>query len=298
MSATVAPDDPMRRDPRLVIDVRDVSKKFTRELRRSMALGMADLGRNFVGRTPPRRLRNGEFWALRNVSLQLRRGERLGIVGLNGSGKTTLMRVIAGIFPPDLGEVAIRGRLTALIAVGAGFHPHLSGRENVYLNGQLLGLTRDEVDSRFGEIESFSEVGEFMDAPVAVYSSGMRVRLGFAVATAVDPDVLLLDEVFAVGDLAFRQRCFRRVEELASRAGIVLVSHQPDQVQNLCERGIWLLNGSVAHEGPVGDVLTQYNLHVRAVHDQFIARTGRRATTDELADPDPEAPLADAGEVA
>jgi lipopolysaccharide transport system ATP-binding protein len=268
----------------VVIDVRRVSKKFTRDLRRSMALGLADLGRNLVGRPLPRRLRDGEFWALEDVSLQLRRGERLGIVGLNGSGKTTLMRVIAGIFPPDRGEVAVRGRLTALIAVGAGFHPHLTGRENVYLNGELLGMTRSEIDDRFDDIVAFAEVGEFLDAPVAVYSSGMRIRLGFAVSTAVDPDVLLLDEVFAVGDLAFRQRCFRRIEELATRAGIILVSHQPGHVQNLCERAVWLYQGRVEADGPVGDVLTKYNLHIRAVHETFMAQRGRSAEMAVLSD--------------
>ena len=193
---SLAYDDGVSMPDDVVVDVRQVSKKFCKHLRRSMAYGLVELGANMVGFPMHRAaLRREEFWAIKDVSLTLRRGEALGIAGLNGSGKTTLLRLLAGNFPPDKGEIRVKGRVCTLISIGAGFHPHLTGRENVYLNGSILGIRREEIDACFEDIAAFAEIGDFMESPVSIYSSGMRVRLGFAIATAVHPDILLLDEV-------------------------------------------------------------------------------------------------------
>ena len=179
----------------VILSAKDVSKKFCKKLRRSMAYGLTDLTKNLFAIKPgSAELRKEEFWALKDIDFELRRGDVLGLIGVNGSGKTTLLRLLSGIFPPDKGEIMIKGRVGALIALGAGFHPYFSGRENIYLNGAILGISRDELDAQFDKIVEFSEIGDFIDAPVATYSSGMRVRLGFSVAIAMKPDVLLIDE--------------------------------------------------------------------------------------------------------
>jgi lipopolysaccharide transport system ATP-binding protein len=250
--------EPVLRDDE-VIACAAVSKKFTRSLRRSLGHGALDLGRSFLGRpTPTERLRKGEFWAVDEVDLRLHRGEQLGILGRNGSGKTTLLRMMAGIFPPDRGEILVRGRVTALLAVGTGFHPHLTGRENVFLNGALLGLSRNEIERKYDEIVEFAELAEAIDMPIGMYSSGMRGRLGFAVSTALDPEVILLDEVMAVGDAAFRQKCFARLDELAGRSAMILVTHMPTHLRRLTTRCVWLEDGTVRADGPTDDVLDEY----------------------------------------
>ncbi len=183
---------------------------------------------------PP--LRPAEFWALQNISFDLKRGEVLGLIGRNGCGKTTLLRVIAGIFPPDVGEVAIRGRVGALIALGAGFHPHMTGRENIYLNAAILGLAREEIEERCPSIIDFAEIGAFIDAPVSTYSSGMRVKLGFAIAINVKADLLLIDEVLAVGDMGFKIKCLNAVQQIMDKTGVVFVSHSMQLVSQFCTR--------------------------------------------------------------
>jgi lipopolysaccharide transport system ATP-binding protein len=263
--------------PDEMVRVDAVSKKFTSSLRRSLAYGLVDLGRNLVGvRSPTDRLRRGEFWAVDTVSFALRRGESVGIVGSNGAGKTTLLRLLAGIYPPDRGTVRVRGRVSALIAIGTGFHPHLSGRENIYLNGALLGLTQGEIDERLDDITAFAELGDFLDSPVSLYSSGMTARLGFAVSTALDPDILLLDEVLATGDIAFRQRCFRRLDEIRNRSTLILVTHMPAHIQRVCDRVIWLEHGSVQADGPTDAVLDGYSEAMRQIAQRFDSSRGDR----------------------
>jgi len=244
----------------LVLRAHKVSKKFCTRLRRSMFYGITDLSRNLVGIRPNTSvLRKDEFWAIDDVSFEVQRGEVLGIIGNNGSGKSTLLRLLAGIFPPDRGEVAVRGRVGALIALGAGFHPHMTGRENIYLNGAILGMTRREIQRNEGSIIEFADVGDFIDAPVSTYSSGMRVRLGFAVASHLSPDVLIVDEVLAVGDEAFRKNCHGRLEE-DSRSGraVLFVSHNMASINRLCNRCLLLHRGRVVRSGAPEDVVGEY----------------------------------------
>jgi len=187
----------------ILISVDNVSKKFCRSLKKSLWYGVKDIGAELFGRSATHEhLRESEFWANREISFELRRGECLGLIGRNGAGKTTLLRMLNGLIKPDNGRIEMRGRVGALIALGAGFNPILSGRENIYVNASVLGLNRHEIDMKMDEIIEFAEIGEFIDMPVQNYSSGMAVRLGFAVATALEPDILILDEVLAVGDAA------------------------------------------------------------------------------------------------
>ena len=190
---------------------------------------------------------SSEFWALKDVSLDIEQGSLFGLIGHNGSGKTTLLKLMAGIHTPSSGQLKVNGRVSALLELGSGFHPELSGRENIYLNGAILGLTRKEMDLAVDEIIEFSDIGDFIDAPVKILSSGMYVRLGFAVAVHVAPEILLIDEVIAVGDEAFQRKCLEHLYELR-RAGttIVLVSHSLPLVEGLCDEVGWLDHGAVS----------------------------------------------------
>jgi ABC-type polysaccharide/polyol phosphate transport system ATPase subunit len=197
--------------------------------------------------------------ALRNISFQVHRGEAFGIIGRNGSGKSTLLKIVSGILKPTAGRVAIAGRVAALIELGAGFHPEITGRENIYINGIMLGLSRKDIESRFDRIVEFSGVGPFLDQPVKTYSSGMYVRLGFSVAVHVDPDVLLIDEVLAVGDEEFSQKCIAKIQEMKYRGVTLLfVTHQLDQVRNLCDRALWLDYGEAKAIGDPVRVVDDY----------------------------------------
>ena len=244
----------------VVLRASGVSKKFCISLKRSLAYGIADLSRNMLGvQKTSTELRKDEFWAVRDINFELRRGECLGLIGMNGSGKSTLLRLLTGVFPPDQGEIAVRGRVGALIAVGAGFHPHLTGRENIYLNGAILGLTRHEINTKLQEIIDFAEVGEFIEAPVSTYSSGMRVKLGFAIAIKVEPDLLLIDEVLAVGDMGFTIKCLNTVRALLENTAIVFVSHNMQFVSQFCTRVMVMNHGSaVCHTPNVGEGIGQY----------------------------------------
>jgi lipopolysaccharide transport system ATP-binding protein len=234
--------------PEVVVSVKNVSKKFCKTLKRSMAYGIIDLSKNLVGLKPDsNELRKDEFWALHDINLELRKGDVLGLIGVNGSGKTTLLRLLAGIFPPDKGEIMAKGRIGALIAVGAGFHPHMTGRENIYLNGTILGMSRDEIDSKFQEIVDFSAIGDFLDAPVSTYSSGMRVRLGFSIAVHIKPDILLIDEVLAVGDLNFTMKCFNAIDRIISNTAVIYVSHNISQVQRICNKILVMEKGKIVY---------------------------------------------------
>ncbi|MFM0167851.1 ABC transporter ATP-binding protein [Paraburkholderia sediminicola] len=200
-----------------------------------------------------------EFWALRDVSLSVTRGETVGIIGRNGSGKSTLLQIICGTLRPTEGDIAINGRVAALLELGAGFNLEFSGRENVYLNAAMLGMTADQIERKFASIEQFAEIGDFIDQPVKTYSSGMYVRLAFAVAIHVDPAVLIIDEALAVGDARFQAKCFNKIKELKkSGVTILFVSHDVGSVRTLCERAVWLDDGRVRMEGNAFAVTAQY----------------------------------------
>lgn len=199
------------------------------------------------------------IWALKGVDLEVRQGEAVGIIGRNGSGKSTLLKILARITEPTTGRAEIKGQVGALLEVGTGFHPELTGRENVFLNGAILGMSRADIRSKFDEIVAFSEIEKFLDTPVKHYSSGMYVRLAFAVAAHFIPDILLLDEVLAVGDRAFREKCYARLREVGtSERTVVLVSHDMASVQNLCSRAVWLEQGCVRAEGSSSLVVEEY----------------------------------------
>ena len=247
-------------DKEVVLSVEGVSKKFCRSLKHSLFYGIQDIASDIAGmRSDKRDLRNKEFWALDNVSFELRRGEALGLVGKNGSGKSTLLRIIAGLIKPDKGQVRVRGTVAPLIALGAGFNPVLTGRENVYANMSILGLTKQEIDERFDAVVEFAEIGEAIDAPVRSYSSGMAARLGFASAIYTEPDILLIDEVLAVGDINFRAKCHRKLEELKKKdTSFILVSHQSQAILNVCETAVYLSYGKQIAVGTAISIMSRY----------------------------------------
>jgi lipopolysaccharide transport system ATP-binding protein len=200
-----------------------------------------------------------EVWALKDVSFEIRQGEAVGIIGRNGAGKSTLLKILSRITEPSAGRVTIKGRVASLLEVGTGFHPELTGRENIYLNGAILGMTRSEIRSKFDEIVSFAETEKFLDTPVKRYSSGMYVRLAFAVAAHLEPEILLVDEVLAVGDTAFQEKCLGKMDSVA-RGGrtVFFVSHSMSAINTLCDRVIWLDRGGIALEGSNSDVVKRY----------------------------------------
>jgi len=243
----------------LAIQTEGASKKFCKSLRRSMAYGMKDIGRNLMGLSShSNMLRNDEFWALHDITFDVKRGETLGIVGPNGSGKTTLLKLLNGIFWPDKGKLSLRGRVGSLIEVGAGFHPLLSGKENIYVNAAILGMTRNEVNTKVDSIVEFAGIGDFLNVPVKYYSSGMFVRLGFSIAIHCEPDILLIDEILAVGDIAFQNKCLNKISNIVEEGGrsIVIVSHDMNAISLLCDRCLLLHQGElVLNDRP--DIVTE-----------------------------------------
>ncbi len=206
-----------------------------------------------------RRVKYQEVWALNDVDLFVRKGETFGLIGNNGAGKSTLLKLVARVLRPTTGRVVVRGQIAPLLEFGAGFHGELTGRENVYLNGALLGFTRQEMDEKFGRIVDFAELWDFIDAPIRTYSSGMYARLGFAVASDVDPDILLIDEVLSVGDTAFQVKSEARLNEFRQRgATTLLVSHSMPTIERMCERAAWLDHGQVRMVGEAGKVIEAY----------------------------------------
>jgi lipopolysaccharide transport system ATP-binding protein len=201
-----------------------------------------------------------EFWALRDVTFDVQSGEVVGIIGRNGAGKSTLLKILSRITRSTSGEITLRGRVASLLEVGTGFHPDLTGRENVFLNGAILGMSKEEIRRKFDEIVAFAEVEQFIDTPVKRYSSGMYVRLAFAIAAHMEPEILVVDEVLAVGDAAFQQKCLGKMDQVAGREGrtVLFVSHNMGAVQSLCKRVVWLDGGRVKHEGPTHDSIGEY----------------------------------------
>lgn len=239
--------------PEYVIRVDHLYKKFCKDLRQSMIYGVQDIFKDWVGVYSDRGvLRPSEAWALEDISFELKRGETIGIIGKNGAGKSTLLRLLNGIYPPDKGRIEVRGRIAAMIALGAGFHPHLTGRENIFLSGSVLGMSKREVQSKLDLIIDFADIEEFIDAPVASYSSGMYVRLGFAIATHAPIEILLADEVLAVGDLTFKVKSFNRIGELRKQGvSTLLVSHDMAQVSMFCNQVLLMDHGQVQYLGEV-----------------------------------------------
>lgn len=247
-------------DAEVLISVDRVSKKFCRDLKQSLLYGVQDIATELVGsRRKSDSLRAKEFWALKDVSFQLRRGEAIGLVGSNGAGKSTLLRIISGLIKPDTGCVKVSGRLAPLIALGAGFNPILTGRENIYANMSILGLSTPEIEERFQDVVNFAGIGNAIDSPVQTYSSGMAARLGFACAVHIEPDVLLIDEVLAVGDIKFKMKCHKKLAQLReSGTAFILVSHNSHSILNVCASSIYLSKGQLITSGETESVIRKY----------------------------------------
>lgn len=260
VSRKVEPPTSSNPDDDVVLSIRGVSKKFCRNLKRSLYYGVRDIAGEITGLTTKRdKLRPKEFWALSDVSFELKRGEALGLIGKNGSGKSTLLRIIAGLMKPDLGSIEVNGRVAPLIALGAGFNPILTGRENVYANMSILGLSKQQIKERFDEVIEFAEIGDAIDAPVQSYSSGMAARLGFASAIHTEPDIILIDEVLAVGDIRFRQKCYRKLYELRQKGiSFILVSHNSRAILNVCDVSVYLMKGVLVASGETNSVMNRY----------------------------------------
>lgn len=243
-----------------VIRIEHLYKKFTKDLRRSMVYGMQDIFRDWVGLSSNRGiLRPSEAWALQDINFELKRGETIGIIGRNGAGKSTLLRLLNGIYPPDKGRIEVRGRIAAMIALGAGFHPHLTGRENIFLSGSVLGMSKREVQGKLDSIIDFADIEDFIDSPVASYSSGMFVRLGFSIATHAPIEILLADEVLAVGDLSFKVKSFNKIGELRKQGvSTLLVSHDMTQVSMFCNQVLLMDRGQSKYLGEVDKGIELY----------------------------------------
>lgn len=244
-----------------IISVEGVSKKFCRSLKRTMLYGAKDVASDLLGISQQAgALRQDEFWALDDVSFDVRRGESLGLIGPNGAGKSTLLKLLNGITLPDMGTIKVAGRVGALLELGAGFHPMLTGRENIYLNAAILGLTKDEISDKFDAIVDFAGLEEFIDSPVKHYSSGMYVRLGFAIAAHAEPDIFLIDEALAVGDISFQSKCYAKLKEFRDRGiTVIFVTHSLDLVTTHCSRALLLYKGQLIEDLTPKGVVARYN---------------------------------------
>jgi len=258
----------------VVVNVNNVSKKFCRRIKHVMLYGSKDIVKDFFGvKSKTHLLRPGEFFAVNNVSFKLMKGETLGIIGVNGSGKSTLLKMINGIYMPDEGYIEVNGRAGALIEIGAGFHPMLTGRENIYINGSILGMAKKEIDKKFEEIVNFSELEDFIDTPVKFYSSGMFVRLGFAIAVFCNPEILLIDEILSVGDIAFQNKAFKKLYSLKEKAnGIIYVGHNMMHIRNMCDRVIVIDNGKKLFIGETSEGIRYFQ--------DFVAK--KKPGTDDI----------------
>jgi lipopolysaccharide transport system ATP-binding protein len=290
-----------------IISVEGVSKKFCRSLKRTIFYGTRDISRDVCGLSQRSLdLRPDEFWALDNVAFEVKRGECLGLIGPNGAGKSTLLKLLNGITHPDKGAIRVRGRIGALLELGAGFHPMLTGRENIYLSAAILGLSKDEIAKKFDAIVDFAGLQEFIDTSVKHYSSGMYVRLGFSVAISTDPEIMIIDESMSVGDAAFRKRCVETIEAFI-KAGktIVVVTHNLQEIEKIAGRIILLDHGVIRADGRSAQVIATYmnllntrqrqkaredkrlmehsaNLQLRLLSLRSVERTGNGSITSKL----------------
>ncbi len=275
-------------DELIIVD--KVSKKFCKDLKRSLFYGLKDIVSEFSGHTEYDTLRKDEFWAVKDVSFSLKRGDCLGLVGKNGAGKSTLLKLLTGLVKPDAGKITVRGKVSALIELGTGFNPILTGRENVYINGTILGLGKKEIDKKYDDIVAFAELEDFMETPVQNYSSGMKIRLGFAVAAQLKPDIFIIDEVLAVGDAGFRLKCYNHLAKVLQDTVVIIVSHSMPQIANYCNQAMLLSAGQMQKIGPTDIVIDEYyrqfkeevsvsscesgcQLHAFSIHDQHGQKT-------------------------
>lgn len=242
----------------ILVSCENISKKFCRSLKRSLWYGVQDIcselnpfqkGAYCAGTDHKPKLRKNEFWAVNDISFELKRGECLGLIGHNGAGKSTLLKMLNGLIKPDHGRITMKGRIGALIELNAGFNPILTGRENVYIYGTILGFTKAEIDSKYDTIVEFAELGDFMGMPFKSFSSGMKVRLGFAVAAQMEPDVMIIDEVLAVGDVGYRTKCFNAIYEILKSSAVIFVSHSMPQVSRICSDIMVMNHGHTIYQG-------------------------------------------------
>ncbi len=273
----------------IVIRVENLSKKYIighQKQERYTALRdvISNGAKSFwQGLTGDRKIDNDvseEFWALKDVNFEIKQGDRVGIIGRNGAGKSTLLKILSRITEPTSGKISIKGRVASLLEVGTGFHPELTGRENIFLNGAILGMDRSEIKKKFDEIVAFAEVEKFLDTPVKRYSSGMYVRLAFAVAAHLEPEILIVDEVLAVGDAAFQKKCLGKMEDVAEKEGrtVLFVSHQMAAVENLCNQGIVLHKGSIQYIGNQSNAISTYLVNQSNAFTSIKNRTDRKGT--------------------
>ncbi len=267
----------------IVISVKNISKKYNITHQRGGYIALRDVLANII-KNPFQFLKQKtkeatgiakkeEFWALRDINFEVKKGEVVGIIGRNGAGKSTLLKILSQITPPTEGEIKINGRVGSLLEVGTGFHPELSGRENIFLNGAILGMTKKEIVSKFDEIVSFAGIEKFLDTPVKHYSSGMYVRLAFSVAAHMDPDILIIDEVLAVGDAEFQKKCLGKMDDITKKEGrtILFVSHNMDAVKKLCPKTILIHEGKIKKIGPTEEIISEYHTSNKGLsHDQDI----------------------------
>lgn len=272
----------------IAVSIQGVGKKFRLYRERNQSLKAAFLRRKVSS--------HREFWAIRNISFDVPRGSTFALIGSNGSGKSTLLKCLARILFPNEGRIVSEGRIASLLEVGSGFHPELTGRENVYLNGSILGMSRKEVDEKFDSIVEFSEIGDFIDQPVKNYSSGMYVRLGFSVAIHVEPDVLVVDEILAVGDASFQEKSRRKFEELKQQGKtVILVSHSLGTVLEMCDYAAWIEKGELRQVGPVKEVAELYTRSQFPLAPEFLEAISQE-DLDNLGVPKtPVTPISDFG---
>jgi len=242
-----------------IIKVENVGMEF------NLSQEKVDNLKEYVIKFLKRELMFQPFWALKNVSFEVKKGDRVGLIGMNGAGKSTLLKLISGVMKPTEGSIEVKGRISPLLELGAGFDHDYTGRENVFLNGALLGYNKEFIESKFDEIVEFSELEEFLDVPIKNYSSGMRARLGFSIATSVQPEILILDEVLSVGDIKFQEKSQKKMESLFNGdVTLLFVSHSVDQVKSFCNKAIWLQHGKLMAKGPVDEVCELYDKWVHS----------------------------------
>ncbi|WPO83082.1 ABC transporter ATP-binding protein [Chryseobacterium sp. JJR-5R] len=246
----------------ILVSVQNVSKKFSIDMKSSLKYGALDIIKSTLGIKINKDLRPKEFWAVNDISFKLRRGECIGLIGHNGAGKSSLLKVLNGLYAPDKGQIVMKGKIGALIELGAGFNPILTGRENIYNNASILGFTKKEVEDKIDSIIEFSEIEQFIDMPIQNYSSGMKVRLGFAIAAHLEPDILIIDEVLAVGDLGFVLKCFKKIDELLPNTALIFVSHSMPMISRICNQIILMDHGMVKYQGDnISQGIAQYYDH-------------------------------------